>query len=168
MRLIRLAVLFASTSLLTTPSFADNTSLPLVAKLMAGLSDGGTMVQGSFGKGAIKATGDGAYEVTFDKVTISFLYDEPDTCQFTQHLQMGTDVSDARMDFTKVTSVEVADQGQIDGLHAALITFKGPPETLQVVMGDKLVSQQPAFAFLASTLTIDELNAAATELQRIC
>jgi hypothetical protein len=168
MRLPRLAVLFASTTLLVSPSFADSTSLPLVAKLLGGLTDGGTMIQGSLGKGSVKATGDGAFDVTFDKALIRFLYDEPDTCIFTQHLQMGDQVADARMDFTKVTGVEVRDQGDVDGLHGALVTFQGPPETLQVVMGDKLVPQQPAFAFLASTLTVDDLNAAATELQRIC
>jgi len=168
MRMIRLAVLFASTTLLVTPSFADNASLPLVAKLLGGLADGGTMIQGSLGKGSVKATGEGAFDVTFDKALISFLYDEPDTCVFTQHLQMGNQVSDARMDFTKVTGIDVRDQGDVEGLHGALVTFQGPPETLQVVMGDKLVTQSPAFAFLATTLTVDDLTAAATELQRIC
>src|SRR4029079_12443400 len=60
MRLPRLAVLFASTTLLVSPSFADSTSLPLVARLLGGLTDGGTMIQGSLGKGSVKATGDGA------------------------------------------------------------------------------------------------------------
>jgi hypothetical protein len=168
MRLIRLACLFASTVIVTTPSFADSTSLPLVAKLLAGLADGGAMMQGSLGKGDVKATGNGAFEVSFAKTTIKFLYDEPDTCRFTQHLQMDGDSSEARLDFTKVTSVSVRDQGDVEGLHGALVTFEGPAEMLQVMMGDKLVPQQPAFAFLASSVSVDELNAAATELQRIC
>jgi hypothetical protein len=168
MRLIGLACLFASTGILSTPCFAENTSLPLVAKLLAGLSDGGAMVQGSLGKGDVKVIDEGAFEVTFAKASIKFLYDEPDTCVFIQHLQMNGETSDARLDFAKVTNVTVRDQGDVEGLHGALVTFEGPEGLLQVMLGDKFVNQQPAFAFLASSVTVDDLNAAATELQRIC
>jgi hypothetical protein len=81
---------------------------------------------------------------------------------------VGESPADARLDFTLVTDVEIRDQGIWEGLPAALVTFAGPPEMLQIIMGDKLVPQQPAFAFLASSVTVEQLQAAASELQRIC
>jgi hypothetical protein len=168
MRLAHLAVVSASI-LLATPSIAEDTSLALVAKLIGGLADGGQAIQGSLGTGSVKQTAEGVFEVTYEKGVATFMYDQPDTCVFTQHSQMENEPSsDARLDFTKVTGVDVRDQGQWEGLNAALITLQGPPEMLQVMLGDKLVPQQPAFAFLVSTITVDEFNAAATELQRIC
>lgn len=169
MRLAHLAVVSASVLGLTNPAFAAESSLALVARLLGGFVDGGEAIQGSLGKGRVKQTGEGVFEVTFDKGVATFLYDEPDTCVFTQHVQMVDEQpSDARIDFTKVTGIDVRDQGEWEGLHAALITFAGPPEVLQVMMGDKFVPQQPAFAFIASSTTVDEFNAAATEMQRIC
>ncbi|MBI4923962.1 MAG: hypothetical protein HY834_19690 [Devosia nanyangense] len=169
MRLAHLAVVSTSVLGLATPAFAADSSLALVAKLLGGFVDGGEAIQGSLGKGRVKLTAEGVFEVTFDKGVATFLYDEPGTCVFTQHVQMADEPSsDARLDFTKITGIEVRDQGEWEGLHAALITFSGPPEVLQVMMGDTLVPQQPAFAFIASSTTVDEFNAAATELQRIC
>ena len=168
---MRSAYLAVLPFLLTTPALAQDSSLPLIAKLLGGLADGGEMLQGSLGKGKVKATGEGAFEVTFDKGVALFLYDQPDTCIFTQHSQLADDLSsasDARMDFTKVTGVDVRAQGEFEGLKAALITFTGPEDMLQVMLGEKLVNQIPAFAFLATSMPVDELQAAADELQRIC
>jgi hypothetical protein len=166
---MRSAYLAVLPLLFTSPAFAQDPSLPLIAKLIGGLSDGGETLQGSLGKGTVVAKGDGAFEVTFGKGVAMFLYDQPDTCIFTQHSQMeGEASSDARMDFTKVESVEVRDQGKWEGLNAALITFGGPPEMLQVMLGDKLVNQVPAFAFLATSMAVEELQMAADELQRVC
>jgi hypothetical protein len=80
----------------------------------------------------------------------------------------GEPTSDARFDFTKVTGIEIRDQGEFEGLKAVLISFAGPEDMLQVMMGDKLVNQTPAFAFLATSMPIDAFQAAADELQRIC
>jgi hypothetical protein len=166
---MRIAYLAVLPLLLTTPAFAEDTSLPLIAKLLGGLTDGGETLMGSLGKGTVRAAGDGAFEVTFEKGVASFLYDQPDTCVFTQHSQMkGEPTSDARFDFTKVTGIEFRDQGEFEGLKAVLITFAGPEDMLQVTMGDKLVNQTPAFAFLATSMPIQDFQAAADELQRIC
>ncbi|MEO7223494.1 MAG: hypothetical protein ABIY37_13580 [Devosia sp.] len=155
--------------LLTPPAFASEYSLSLIAKLIGGLSDGGETLQGALGKGTVEMTGEGAFDVTFSKGVAKFLYDQPDTCVFTQHSQMENEpTSDARLDFTKVESVDIRDQGKWEGLNAALITFTGPPEMLQVMLGDTLVNQVPAFAFLATSMAVEELQAAADELQRIC
>ena len=72
------------------------------------------------------------------------------------------------MNFAKVTSIEVRDQGQWEGLNAALITFNGPEDLLQVLVNGELVNQAPAFAFLVTSMPVEELQAAADELQRIC
>lgn len=168
MRLARPALAVTCLLAFATPASAADT-LPLAAKLLAGLVDGGEMVMGSFGKGKIADLGSGAFEVTFEKNTVSFLYDEPDTCIVTQHAQTaGEPASDSRFDVTKLTGIEVRDQGEWEGLHGALITFQGSPEMLQVLLDGKFVNQEPAFAFLASSLTVEELTAAADELQRIC
>jgi hypothetical protein len=166
---MRRAYLAVLPLLFATPTLAQDTSLPLIAKLMGGLVDGGEMLQGSLGKGQVKAVGEGAFAVTFAKGVATFLYDQPDTCIFIQHSQMkGEPTSDGRFDFTKVTGVEIRDQGEFEGLKAVLISFAGPEDMLQVMMGDKLVNQTPAFAFLATSMTVEDFQAAADELQRIC
>lgn len=160
---------FASILAITGTTHAD-TDISLIAKLLGGLADGGEMVQGSFGRGKVAARGGGAYDVSFDKgIVVSFLYDEPDTCVFTQHIQTANNPpSDARIDVTKLASIDIRDQGVWEGLNGALVTFNGPPEMLQVVLNGTLVNQQPAFAFLATSMNIAELQAAADELQRVC
>ena len=166
---MRRAYLAVLPLLFATPVFAQDTSLPLIAKLLGGLADGGETLMGSLGKGRVEAIGDGAFEVTFEKGVASFLYDQPDTCIFTQHSQMeGEPTSDARFDFTKVIGIDIRDQGEWEGLRAVLITFAGPPEMLQVMIGDELVNQTPAFAFLATSMPVEDFQAAADELQRIC
>ncbi len=68
-----------------------------------------------------------------------------------------------------MTSIEVRDQGQWEGLQRRFSHTQRPArKTLQVLLGDNFVNQQPAFAFLASSITLEELQAAADELQRVC
>src|SRR5690349_18652292 len=166
---MRSACLAVLPLLLASPALAQDTSLPLVAKLVGGLADGGETLVGTLGKGTVTMTGEGVFEIAFSKGVATFLYDQPDTCIFTQHSQMkGEPTSDARMNLTKVTSIEVRDQGKWEGLNAAFITFNGPDDLLQVLVGDELVNQTPAFAFLVTSMPIEELQAAADELQRIC
>jgi hypothetical protein len=168
---MRRAYLAVLPLLLATPALAQDTSLPLIAKLMGGLVDGGEMLQGSLGKGQVKAIGEGAFEVTFAKDVARFLYSQPDTCVFTQHSDLEENTSpsgEVRLDFTKVNGIEIRDQGEFEGLHAVLITFAGAEEMLQVMLGDKLVNQVPAFAFLATSMPVEDFQAAADELQRIC
>ena len=166
---MRLAHLVASLlTILATPALADEGRLALVAKLAAGLVDGGQMTQGSLGAGDIRQLDAGAYEVTFKTATMKYLFDEPDTCIFTQHAQLGDDASEARFHFDKVTSIDVRAQGKFDGLNATLLTFNGPDGVIEVMMGDKLVPQVPAFAFLLTSMTTEEFQAAADEIQRVC
>jgi hypothetical protein len=166
---MRSAYLAVLPLLLATPALAQDNSLLLIARLLGGLNDGGEMLQGALGKGQVKAIGEGAFEVTFAKGVATFAYDQPDTCIFTQHSQMeGEPTSDARFDFTKVIGIDIRDQGEWEGLRAVLITFAGPPEMLQVMLGDELVNQTPAFAFLATSMPVQDFQAAADELQRIC
>jgi hypothetical protein len=166
MRHVYLALL---SLLLASPAVAQDSSLPLIARLLGGLVDGGQTLQGALGKGSVKAVGNGAFEVTFGKGVATFLYTQPGTCIFTQHSQMmGEPSSDARLDFTKVTAIEVRDQGKWEGLNAAVVTISGPPETMQVMIRDSLVNQTPVFAFLVTSMPVGELKAAADELQRIC
>jgi hypothetical protein len=168
---MRLAACLAAASMFAVATAARaDTDITLIAKLLGGLADGGEMIQGSFGKGKVAALGGGAYEARFDKgIVLTYLYDEPDTCVFTQHIQMANNPpSDARIDITKLTGIDIRDQGAWEGLNGALVTFNGPPEMLQVVMNGTLVNQQPAFAFLATNMTVAELQAAADELQRVC
>ena len=166
---MRSACLAVLPLLLASPALASDPALSLVAKLIGGLNDGGETLMGSHGKGSVAMTDEGVFEITFGDGVATFLYDQADTCVFAQHSQMeGQPTSDARFDFTKVAGVEIRDQGKWEGLNAALITFTGPEDLLQVMVGDKLVNQVPAFAFLATSMPVDELQAAADELQRIC
>ncbi len=52
---------------------------------------------------------------------------------FTQQIpSQGEPTSDPRYDFTKVTGVDIRDQGKFEGQNAVLITLEGPPEMVQV------------------------------------
>ena len=151
MHLLRFALLPLVLS--ATPALAKEDYLALVARLTGGLMDGGQTITGSLRTGDVKMIAPGTFEVTYKSGVATFLYDEPDTCHFTQHSQMANQpTAEARLDFTLVTSIEVRDQGQWEGLNAALVTLNGPPETLQVLLNDAFVNQQPAFAFLASSI----------------
>ena len=77
---MRSAYLAVLPLLLTSPTFASEQSLTLVAKLIGGLSDGGETLMGSLGKGTVAMTGEGVFELTFSKGVATFLYDQPDTC----------------------------------------------------------------------------------------
>lgn len=165
MRRLALAMLVAAVSL---PAAAQEDRLALFAKVVGGLADGGETLIGSLGKGKITMVGDGAFDIALKDGVAHFLFDEPDTCVFGMHSSMANQpASNARFDATKFTGIEVRDQGEWEGLKAVLVTISGPDGMLQVEMNGGWVNQ-PAFAFLASNLTADEVKAAADELMRIC
>ncbi len=97
MHLLRLALL--PLLFVASPSFAEEDYLALVARLIGGLADGGKAVTGSLRAGDVKMIAPGTFEVTYKTGVATFLYDEPDTCRFTQHSQMANQpTSEARLD----------------------------------------------------------------------
>ena len=164
MRLARLAVV----PLLAFPSigYAADT-IAQVAILTSGLADGAQTMIGGFGTGAVTVPQPGYYEIAFDKGVVKFLFDETDTCRVNVHAEIPTQGSaDLRYDLTRVTGITVDDRGTFEGLNAAVITLEGD-EVVQVLMNDNWVTQ-PGFAFLVGSITLEEYQAAADELQRIC
>jgi hypothetical protein len=154
--------------LLATPVLAQEDRLAIVAKVTSGLADGGETLIGALGKGKVTQAGQGVYEIALKDGTASFLFEETDTCKFGVVSSMANQpTSTARLDATRITEIEVRDQGEWEGLKAVLVTVTGPEGTLEVMMNDAWVNQ-PLFAFLASNLTADEIKAAADELLRIC
>lgn len=151
-----------------SPALAQESTMSLVAKVVGGLVDEGEMLQGTLGKGVVNEIAEGAYEIGFSKGVASFLYDEPEPCVFIQHSQMeGEPTSDARFDFNVITAIEVQDQGEWEGLKAAVIQLQGPETAVQMMQGDTWVTG-PNFAFLVSSITADELKAAAAALREAC
>ena len=152
--------------LLSSTAHAADT-IAQVALLTGGLADGAQTMIAGFGTGPVTMPEPGYYEVTFDKGVVKFLYDEPDTCQVTLHADIPSQgTADIRYDLTKVTNVTVDDRGKFEGLNAAVITLEGA-DVVQVMMSGNWVTQ-PGFAFLAGSLTLDQYQAAADELRRIC
>ena len=157
---VPLALLVASTA-----HAADTISQ--VAILTSGLADGAQTMIGGFGTGPVTMPEAGYYEVTFDKGVIKFLFDETETCHVTVHAEIPSQGSaDLRYDLTKVTTIVVDDRGKFEGQNAAVITLEGDG-VVQSMMGDNWVTQ-PGFAFLVGSITLEEYQAAADELQRIC
>jgi hypothetical protein len=143
--------------------------LGLAVAVTAGLADGAETLVGALGKGKVAAASEGAYDVVFAKGTMKFLFTEADTCVFVMHSQMeGEGTSEVRFDLTKVTGIEVRDQGDWEGLKATLVTFNGPEGVMQTLIGNEWVNQPIAVAFLATTITTDEITMAADELRRRC
>jgi hypothetical protein len=138
-----------------------------VAILTGGLVDGAQTMTAGFGVGPVTNPQPGYYEVAYDKGVIKFLFDEVDTCKVNVHAEIPTQGSaDLRYDLTKVTGIVVDSRGEFEGQNAVLVTLEGP-DVVQSMMGDNWVTQ-PGFAFLVGSLTAEEYQAAADELQRIC
>jgi hypothetical protein len=143
--------------------------LALAAAVTGGIAGGEEILIGSLGKGKVTATGDGAYDVALAKGTMKFLFTATDTCVFAVHSQMdGEGTSEVRFDLTKATGIDVQSQGEWEGLKATLVTFNGPEGIMQTLMSNEWISQPMAISFLASSMTTEEITAAAEELRRRC
>jgi hypothetical protein len=166
---MRLALAIAAAALLLTgPVLAQESRLAIVAKVSSGLADGGETLIGALGKGKVTEVGDGVFEIALKDGVAKFLFEETDTCKFAIISSMENQpTTNARFDTTKITAIEVRDQGEWEGLKAVLVTVTGADGTLEVMIGDAWINQ-PMFSFLASNLTADEIKAAADELLRIC
>jgi hypothetical protein len=147
---------------------AQEHRLSLVAKVIGGLADGSELVMGTLGKGIVYELEPGAYEVGFDKGVASFLYAEPTPCVFTQHARLdGRATSDARFDFNVITAIEVEDQGDWEGLRAAMVELQGPDNAVEVREGETWVTA-PGSAFLVSSIAAGDISAAAGALRALC
>jgi hypothetical protein len=166
MRLARLAAAsLLSLSIATAASAVE--VVPLAAIVTSGLTDGATMMVSGFGNGPVADLGSGAFEVTFDKGVIKFLFVETDTCFVNLHGDIpGQGAVEVRYDLTKMTGIKIDDRGQFEGLNAAIVTIEGD-DVVQVLIQDNWVTQ-PGFAFLVGSLTAADYQAAADELQRVC
>lgn len=172
MRVARFLVATTAAAVLATMTTAGAQELvdelALAAAVTGGIADGGEILVGSLGKGKVTAVGDGAYDVALPKGTMTFLFTQQDTCVFLVHSQMGQDTSDIRFDLTKVSGIDVLAQGEWEGLKATLVTFNGAEGVMQTLMGSDWVNQPIAVAFLASSMTTEEITSAAEELRRRC
>ena len=150
------------------PVLAEENRLSLVAKVIGGLADGSEMVMGTLGKGVVYELEPGAYEVGFDQGVASFLYAEPTPCVFTQHSRLdGQPTSDSRFDFNVITAIEVEDQGDWEGLKAAMVELQGPDNAVEVREGETWVTA-PGSAFLVSSIPAGDIGAAAMALRALC
>lgn len=165
MRLARLAV--ASALLIPAASASAADTIPLVALLTNSLAEGVTTMASGFGTGPVTTGEPGYYEAAYGTGAVKFLFDEPETCLVTLHVEMpGPNAADIRYDITRVTGITVEDRGKFEGLNAVVATLEGE-DVVQVLMSDNWVTQ-PGFAFLVSSITLEQYQAAADELQRIC
>jgi hypothetical protein len=158
----------AALVLVASPGRAEENRLSLVAKVVSGLTHDGEMLMGTLGRGVVYEIEPGAYEIGFDKGVASFIYGEPAPCVFTQDAQVdGQPTAPARFDFNVVTGIVVEDQGDWEGLKSAVVLLEGAATAVTLLQGD-VWAPGPAFANIVSSLTADELRAAAKALRSVC
>lgn len=162
---MRSAYLAVPLALLVSTAHAADT-VTQVAILTSGLMDGAKTMVGAPPAGDVTMPEPGHYVLALASGETKFLFDETDTCIVHVHAQMPAVAVELRYDLTKLNNVVVDDRGQFEGLNAVVITLEGP-DVVQSLVGDNWVTQ-PGFAFLVGSITIEQYQAAADELQRIC
>jgi len=162
---------FAALLVLATaaPAFAQSAdAIDLIARVTAGLSDGGQVGMGTLGAGAVSRS-NGAYSVGFGTGTATLTFDQPQNCVFTQRAEMkGQPTTNVRFDLNQVTAISFADQGKFNGLNAVVLQFTGGDGMVDVLAADGTASPVPAAASIVTSLSLDDLNAAATALRQLC
>jgi hypothetical protein len=150
------------------PALAEDERLSLVAKVVTGLAQDSTLLIGDLGKGIVNELEPGAYEIGFDTGVAAIIYAEPTPCVFTQHARLDDQpTTDTRFDFTAITGVSIVEQDGWEGLNAAIIELQGPEAAVQIRDGEAWLPGPP-FAYVVSSLTSDDLRAAATALREAC
>jgi hypothetical protein len=164
--LIPLAI--AAALVAPVPAFADETTLRLVAKIVGGLAQDSVLLIGDLGTGTVNELEPGAYEIGYDTGVSAATFAEPEPCVFTLHARMvGLPGLEQRFDFNAITGIDVVPQESWDGLNVVVVTLQGPDTAVQVRDGDGWMPGPP-FANVVSSITVDELRAAAIALREAC
>lgn len=143
-------------------------AIDLIARVTAGLSDGGQIGMGTLGAGAVSRS-DGVYSVGFGTGIATLTFAQPQNCVFTQIAQMkGQPTTSVRFDLNQVTAISYTDQGPYNGLNAVLLQFTGGDGMVDVLAADGSASPVPAAASILTSLSLADLNAAATALRQLC
>jgi len=163
--LIAAAIVVASAA----PAFAQSDDpLSLLAKIAGGFSDGGKVALGSLGVGAVSQK-DKVYTVTLPSAAATFTFDQPKPCVFTEFSQMaGQPNVLVRFNLANVKTITFADQGPYNGLNAVAVQFAGNGDLVQLLDDKGAVQATTAAASVVTSLKLDDLNAAAGALQKIC
>ena len=173
----RSAVLLLLAALLISPALAQPgpSALQIVAQVTGGLADGGKVLIGSLGIGTVAQTGAGYYEIRFpgEDAVATFIFKMESNCIFTQETAMeGWPSSVGRYNFNVVDKIDITAQQALpgyEGVNFVLMQMKGLPSMLQMANGEgEMVDLPVAAASLATSLTADDILAAANSLALIC
>ena len=160
---LAVAALFAP-----TPALAEDATLRLVAKIVGGLAQDSVLLIGDLGTGKVNELEPGAYEIGYDTGVSAATFAEPEPCVFTLHARMaGISGIEQRFDFNAITGIDFVPQESWEGLNAVVVTLQGPDTAGQVRDGDGWLPGPP-FANVVSSLTVEDLSAAAAALREAC
>ena len=163
-----LALLGVAALLAPMPALADDTTLRLVAKIVGGFAQDSVLLIGGEGTGTVNELEPGAYEVGYNTGVAQALFTETEPCVFTLSARLvGIPDAETRFDFNVVTAIEVMAGETWEGLNAVVVTLQGPDAAVEVRDGDGWMPGPP-FGNVVSSLTADEIRAAAAALRETC
>lgn len=163
-----LPLAIAAALLAPVPAFADDTTLRLVAKIVGGFAQDSVLLIGDEGTGIVNELEPGAYEVGYNTGVAQAIFAEPQPCVFTLNARLiGIPDAETRFDFNVITAVDVVASETWEGLNAVVVTLQGPDTAVEVRDGDGWMPGPP-FGNVVSSLTADEIRAAAAALRETC
>ena len=141
----------------------------LIATVTAGLSDGGKVTVGDLGTGKVSRTGPKAFVVDLPSGQVTFLFDQPSPCVFTELSQVkGRPPLTVRFDLTAVSSINFDSQGQQNGLNVVALEFAGDGPIVHVMGDDGSAQVAQPKASIITSVSVDELRRAGMALQGAC
>jgi len=169
MRLVRLGLAIAMIGV-TAPAWAAGPDpFALIATVTGGLSDGGKVTIGDLGTGKVSRTGPKAFVVDLPGGQVTYLFDQPAPCVFTELSQVkGRPPLTVRFDLTAVSSINFNSQGQQDGLNIVALEFAGDGNIVQVMGDDGSAQVAEPKASIITSVSVDELRRAGMALQAAC
>jgi hypothetical protein len=161
------AALLASAS---APALAQESPIELFARVAGGLVDGGQVSMGSLGVGGVARVAGNAFEIRFAAGEPAIMtFDQPLDCIFLQGISMkGQPSTTIRLDFNRITSIQLLDQGKFNELNAVALQFEGPEGIAQLVSVDGGAQNIAPLASIVTSLSLDDIAAAASALRKVC
>ena len=160
----------ASLVALAGPALAQsNDPVELFAQVSAGLRDGGKVSIGTLGVGTVTKTSPTAWTVALADGTAVFTFAEPQPCIFTELSEMkGQPTLKIEFDLESVSAIKFESQGPYNGLNAVALGLEGTGDLVKLLDDKGNAQPVPPFASIVTSLSIDDLNAAAEALRAAC
>jgi hypothetical protein len=167
---LRHLVAVAAVAASASPALAQsNDPIELFAQVSAGLYDGGKVSIGTLGVGTVEKKTAKSFVVSLADGAASFTFDEPQPCVFTEVSEMkGQPTVVIRFNLDAVTAIKFESQGPYNGLNAVALNFEGNGDLVQLLDDKGSAVAVPPSASIVTSVSPDDLNAAAEALRAFC